>query len=70
MDAEFVLEKDLENDIVLDEQSNNVLVRKANIYLVEDAQSEVNDEKNSVQLEQEIIGKDKDKRKRKIKGWW
>ena len=69
MDAEFVLEKDLENDIVLDEQSNNVLVRKANIYLVEDAQSEVNDEKNSVQLEQEIIGKDKDKRKGKIKGW-
>ena len=70
MDAEFVLEKDLENDIVLDEQSNNVLVRKANIYLVEDAQSEVNDEKNSVQLEQEIIGKGKDKRKGKIKGWW
>lgn len=70
MDAEFVLEKDLENEIVLDEQSNNVLVRKANIYLVEDAQSEVNDEKNSVQLEQEIIGKDKDKRKGKIKGWW
>ena len=70
LDAEFVLEKDLENDIVLDEQSNNVLVRKANIYLAEDAQSEVNDEENSVQLEQEIIGKDKDKRKGKIKGWW
>lgn len=35
-DTEFVLEKNLENDIVLDEQSNNVLIPEANIYLVED----------------------------------
>lgn len=35
-DTEYVLEKNLENDIVLDEQSNNVLIPEANIYLVED----------------------------------
>lgn len=35
-DTEFVLEKNLENAIVLDEQSNNVLIPEANIYLVED----------------------------------
>lgn len=35
-DTEFVLEKNLENDIVLDEQSNNVLIPEANIYLAED----------------------------------
>lgn len=35
-DTEFVLEKNVENDIVLDEQSNNVLIPEANIYLVED----------------------------------
>ena len=35
-DTEFVLEKNLEKDIVLDEQSNYVLTPEVNIYLAED----------------------------------
>ena len=53
----------------MDDQSNDVLIQDANINLVEDAESEVNDAKNDVKLEQEITkkGKDKGKKKRKRK---
>ena len=48
---ECVLEKNLENDIVPDEQSNNVLIPEANIYHVNNAESKVNDKENNVKLE-------------------
>ena len=48
---ECVLEKNLENNIVPDEQSNNVLIPEANIYHVNNAESKVNDKENNVKLE-------------------
>ena len=67
MDAEFVLEDNLENYIVLNEQSINMLIPEVNIHLVEDAKSEVNDKENNVESEQEITKKGKSKRKEKPK---
>ena len=67
MDAEFVLEDNLENYIVLNEQSNNMLILEVNMHLVEDAKSEVNDKENNVESEQEITKKGKSKRKEKPK---
>ena len=67
MDAEFVLEDNLENYIVLNEQSNNILIPEVNMHLVEDAKSEVNDKENNVESEQEITKKGKSKRKEKPK---
>ena len=70
LETEFVLEKNLENDILPDEQSNNMLIPRANIFLAKNAESEVNDMKFNVNLEQEIVTKGKGKRqktkKRKI----
>ena len=40
LDTKFVLKKNLEIDLVPDEQSNNVLIPGANIHLVENAESE------------------------------
>ena len=48
---ECVLEKNLENNTVPDEQSNNVLIPEANIYHVNNAESKVNDKENNVKLE-------------------
>ena len=48
---ECVLEKNLENNIVPDEQSNNVLIPEANIYHVNNAESKINDNENNVKLE-------------------
>ena len=42
-----------------------MLVPEASIHLVEDAALEVNDEKNNVDLEQEVKNKGKDKGKEK-----
>ena len=67
MDAEFVLEDNLENYIVLNGQSNNMLIPEVNMHLVEDAKSEVNDKENNVESEQEITKKGKSKRKEKPK---
>ena len=67
MDAEFVLEDNLENYIVLNEQSNNMLIPEVNMHLVKDAKSEVNDKENNVESEQEITKKGKSKRKEKPK---
>ena len=67
MDAEFVLEDNLENYIVLNEQSNNMLIPEVNMHLVEDAKSEVNDKENNVESEQDITKKGKSKRKEKPK---
>ena len=67
MDAEFVLEDNLENYIVLNEESNNMLIPEVNMHLVEDAKSEVNDKENNVESEQEITKKGKSKRKEKPK---
>ena len=49
------------------DQSNNVLIQDANIHLVEDAESELNDAENGVKLEQEMTKKGKDKGKEKAK---
>lgn len=61
-ETELLLEKNLENDILPDEQSNNMLIPKANIFLAKDAESEVNDMEYNVNLEQEIVTKGKGKR--------
>lgn len=61
-ETEFLLEKNLEKDILPDEQSNNMLIPKANIFLAKDAESEVNDMEYNVNLEQEIVTKGKGKR--------
>lgn len=61
-ETELLLEKNLENDILPDEQSNNMLIPKANIFLANDAESEVNDMEYNVNLEQEIVTKGKGKR--------
>ena len=51
-DTEFVLKKNLENDLVPDEQQNDALIPEANIHLVKGAESEANDEENNVKLKQ------------------
>lgn len=56
----------MENAIVLNEQSNNVLIPEASFFLVKDAEFEKNDEEN-VELEQEITKKKKCKGKQKVK---
>ena len=48
-------------------QSNNVLIPEANIHLVEDTESEVNNQGNNVDSEQETSQKGKDKGKDKTK---
>lgn len=53
----IVLKKNLENDLVQDEKSNNVLIGEANIQLAEN--TDVNDEENNVKLEQELTKKGK-----------
>lgn len=67
LETEFVLEKNLENDILPDEQSNNMLIPKANIFLAKNAESEVNNMKYNVNLQQEIVTKGKGKRNLKSK---
>lgn len=62
LETEFVLEKNLENGILPDEQSNNMLIPKANIFLAKNAESEVNNMKYNVNLQQEIVTKGKGKR--------
>lgn len=52
LDMEFKFEKNLENNIVPDEQSNNVLIPETNINIVEEPK--VNDKENNVKSEQEI----------------
>ena len=57
-------------------QLNNVLIPEANIYLVEDTESEVNNQENNVDSEQETTqkgkgeGKDKTKKKKDIVFKW
>ena len=57
-------------------QSNNVLIPEANIHLVEDTESEVNNQENNVDSEQETTqkgkgeGKDKTKKKKDIVFKW
>ena len=55
--TEFVLKKNLENDLVQDKKSNNVLIVEANIQLAEN--TDVNYEENNVKLEQELTKKGK-----------
>lgn len=55
--TDIVLKKNLENDLVQDEKSNNVLIVEANIQLAEN--TDVNDEENNVKLEQELTKKGK-----------
>ena len=61
LDMEFEFEKNLENDVVPDKQSSDVLIPDANIHLVADAESELNDKVNNAQLDQEITKKRKSK---------
>lgn len=55
--TDIVLKKNLENDLVQDEKSNNVLIVETNIQLAEN--TDVNDEENNVKLEQELTKKGK-----------
>ena len=55
--TDIVLKKNLENDLVQDEKSNNLLIVEANIQLAEN--TDVNDEENNVKLEQELTKKGK-----------
>ena len=57
LNTDIVLKKNLENDLVQDEKSNNVLIVEANIQLAEN--TDVNDEENNVKLEQELTKKGK-----------
>ena len=55
--TEFELKKNLENDLVPDEELDNVLTTGASIHLAEDAEAEVNDEGNDVESEEQEITK-------------
>ena len=52
-DIEFVLIKNLENYMVLDEQVDKVLIPISTIHLVECTELEVKDEMNGVEWEEE-----------------
>ena len=66
--TEFELKNNLEDDLVPDEESDNVLTTGASIHLAEDAEAEVNDEGNDV--ESEGTGNNKEReRQRKRKKW-
>lgn len=66
--TEFELKKNLENDLVPDEELDNVLTTGASVHLAEDAEAEVNDEENDV--ESEGTGNNKEReRQRKRKKW-
>lgn len=62
-----VSQKNLENNIVLKDQSNNLLILETKIHLVENAESEVNDKENNIEWKQAIPKKGKDKGKEKTK---
>ena len=51
----------------MDEQSNSMLIPEANIHLVKEAESVVNDKEKNVKSEQEITKKGKSKGKEKAK---
>lgn len=55
-----LIKKKLENDIVSDKQSNNVVIPEATIHHVENVESKLNVEENTVELEKEITEKGKD----------
>lgn len=55
-----MIKKKLENDIVSDKQSNNVVIPEATIHHVENVESKLNVEENTVELEKEITEKGKD----------
>lgn len=55
-----MIKKKLENDIVSDKQSNNVVIPEANIHPVENVESKLNVEENNVESEKEITEKGKD----------
>ena len=64
--TEFELKKNLENDLVPDEELDNVLTTGASIHLAEVAEAEVNDEGNDVESEgTEITKKGRGKEKEK-----
>lgn len=66
--TEFELKKNLEDDLVPDEELDNVLTTGASIHLAEDAEAEVNDEGNDG--ESEGTGNNKEReRQRKRKKW-
>ena len=55
----------LENDVVPDKQSNNVLIPEASIHLVKKSESAVNHKDNNIESEQETTKKGKSKGKEK-----
>ena len=55
-----LIKKKLENDILSDKQSNNVVIPEANIHHVENVESKLNVEEDNVESEKEITEKGKD----------
>ena len=55
-----MIKKKLENDILSDKQSNNVVIPEANIHHVENVESKLNVEEDNVESEKETTEKGKD----------
>ena len=69
-DTVFAFKENLIQKIMqyqMDERSNSVLIPEANIHLIKEAESSVNDKENNVESEQEITKKGKNKGKEKAK---
>ena len=62
-----MIKKKLENDILLDKQSNNVVIPEANIHHVENVESKLNVEEDNVESEKEITEKGKTNLQKKKK---
>lgn len=62
-----MIKKKLENDILSDKQSNNVVIPEANIHHVENVESKLNVEEDNVESEKEITEKGKTNLQKKKK---
>lgn len=55
----------------MDEQSNNMLIPEANVYLAKEAESAVNDKENNIASEHEIKKrKSKEKKRQRKRNIW
>lgn len=62
-----MIKNKLENDILSDKQSNNVVIPEANIHHVENVESKLNVEEDNVESEKEITEKGKTNLQKKKK---
>ena len=70
LDAEFVLEESLENELNSDDKPLNLLVPEANYHVVENPTSEKTLEEGDAKAEKEVKVKIKEKGKGKEKWKW